>query len=67
MVIFSVIDYSSVIIKVIARISSRAKTTSQQTSSDSEYAQLFADWVYQVPGIVLMVGGSGSLAFIALS
>jgi len=44
-----------------------ATETSQQTSTDSEYEQLFADWVYQVPGLVLMVGGFGSLAFMALA
>lgn len=44
-----------------------ATKASHQTSTDSEYEQLFADWVYQVPGFVLMAGGFGSLAFMALA
>lgn len=42
-----------------------ASKTAQQTAAD-EYEQLFADWVYQVPGLILMLGGFGALAFVTL-
>jgi len=43
-----------------------AAKSDRRTPADGEYKEAFPTWVYQVPGIVLIVGGFGGLAFLAL-
>lgn len=44
-----------------------ATETAQKQTTDDAYEQMFPDWVYQVPGLLLMVGGFGSLIFMTLA
>lgn len=43
-----------------------ATKTDRRTPAGGEYEQAFPNWVYQVPGFVLMVGGFGGLAYLTL-
>jgi hypothetical protein len=41
------------------------KTTSQTTDAD-EYAEFFPNWVYQIPGLLLIAIGFGGIVYLAL-
>lgn len=41
-----------------------ATKTTTPTPADDEHEQLFADWVYQIPGALLMVIGFGGIAYL---
>jgi hypothetical protein len=43
-----------------------AKKSPQPTTTADEYEQMFPNWVYQVPGFVLIVAGFGGIAFLTL-
>jgi hypothetical protein len=43
-----------------------ATKTDSRAPADGEYEQAVPDWVYQVPGLVLMIGGFGGIAFLTL-
>lgn len=55
------------ILSVGETIACMASETRRAATGDGEYAQRFPNWVYQVPGILLIVGGFGGLAFMALT
>lgn len=42
-----------------------AKATRQTTDAD-EYEEMFPDWVYQLPGLILMAVGFGGVAYLSL-
>ncbi|MEF8857131.1 MAG: hypothetical protein V5A16_06890 [Haloplanus sp.] len=41
-----------------------ASSTKQPVTADGEYAQMFPDWVYRIPGVVLMTLGFGGILFL---
>ena len=41
-------------------------TKATQQPDDGEYVEMFPDWVYQIPGIVLIAVGFGGIAYLAL-
>ena len=40
--------------------------TKTRPQPDGEYVEMFPDWVYQIPGIVLIAVGFGGVAYLAL-
>lgn len=42
------------------------KNGKENISKTDGYEYIFSDWVYQVPGFILIVGGFGALAAMAL-
>jgi len=40
------------------------KTTPEP--DDGEYVEMFPDWVYQIPGIVLIAVGFGGIVYLSL-
>lgn len=43
-----------------------ATQTKEPKPSGDVHEQMFADWVYQIPGLLLMVGGVAAFALIAV-
>jgi hypothetical protein len=43
------------------------EATTPAPETDEEYEQLFADWVYYIPGALLIAVGFGTIAFLALA
>jgi len=43
-----------------------ATKSTPRTPAEDEYEQMFADWVYQVPGALLIVVGFGGIAYLTL-
>jgi hypothetical protein len=37
------------------------KNSSETAAGDAEHEYVFSDWVYQVPGYLLILGGFGTL------
>lgn len=44
-----------------------ATETAQKQTTDSAHEQMFSDWVYQIPGLLLIVGGFGALVFMSVA
>jgi hypothetical protein len=44
-----------------------ASRTKQRSTTSPEYEQAFPDWVYQVPGILLIAAGFGGLVFLTFA
>lgn len=44
-----------------------ASKTKQSPTSGTEYAQQFPNWVYQVPGALLILVGFGTFVFLSLT
>lgn len=38
----------------------------RQTTGGDEYVEMFPDWVYQIPGLVLIAVGFGGVAYLSL-
>jgi len=43
---------------------SMASKVTQETTD--EYVEMFPDWVYQIPGLVLIAAGFGGVAYLSL-
>ncbi|MFB6148669.1 MAG: hypothetical protein ABEJ48_03300 [Halobacteriales archaeon] len=43
-----------------------ATKTTRQSDTVDEYDQMFADWVYQVPGVVLIAMGFGGMTLLTV-
>jgi hypothetical protein len=41
-------------------------TKATQQADDGEYVEMFPDWVYQIPGAVLIAVGFGGIVYLAL-
>jgi hypothetical protein len=41
-------------------------TKATQRPDDGEYVEMFPDWVYQIPGAVLMALGFGGVVYLSL-
>jgi|GEM_PF-5379823 len=41
-----------------------ASKVTQETTD--EYVEMFPDWVYQIPGLVLIAAGFGGVAYLSL-
>lgn len=44
-----------------------AQKTGRTPTADAEYEQLFPDWVYQVPGFLLILLGFGGVLFVTFA
>ncbi len=44
-----------------------ATEKAQKQTTDSAHEQMFSNWVYQIPGLLLMAGGFGALLFMSLT
>lgn len=42
-----------------------ATDTNRPTTVDAEHAQLVPDWVYQIPGLLLIIIGFGGVLFLS--